>query len=127
MSGIDLGGILKSLQGGGGGDLLGGLQALLGKAGGLQGLLAQLEKSGLDDQVKSWIGTGANKQVSAQQIQDALGDDELAAVADKAGVSKEEAASGIADKLPELVDKLSPDGKLPDLGPLDDILKGFLK
>jgi uncharacterized protein YidB (DUF937 family) len=126
MSGIDLGGILKGLQGGGGGDLMGGLQALLGKAGGLQGLLAQLEKSGLDDQVKSWIGNGENKQVSAQQIQTALGDDELAAVAEKAGVSKEEAASGIADKLPQLVDKLSPDGKLPDLGPIDDMIKGFL-
>lgn len=127
MSGIDLGGILKSLQGGGGGDLMGGLQALLGKAGGLQGLLSQLQQSGLDDQVKSWIGSGENKQVSARQIQDALGDDELAAVAEKAGVSKEEAASGIADKLPQLVDKLSPDGTLPDLGPLDDIIKGFLK
>jgi uncharacterized protein YidB (DUF937 family) len=127
MSGIDLGGILKSLQGGGGGDLMGGLQALLGKAGGLQGLLAQLQQSGLDDQVKSWIGNGENKQVSAQQIQQALGDDELTAVAEKAGVSKEEAASGIADKLPQLVDKLSPDGKLPDLGPIDDLIKGFLK
>jgi uncharacterized protein YidB (DUF937 family) len=127
MSGIDLGGIFKSLQGGGGGDLMGGLQALLGKAGGLQGLLAQLQQSGLDDQVKSWIGNGENKQVSAQQIQQALGDDELAAVAEKAGVSKEEAASGIADKLPQLVDKLSPDGKLPDLGPIDDLIKGFLK
>ena len=127
MSGIDLGGILKGLQGGGGGDLMGGVQALLGRAGGLQGLLGQLQKSGLDDQVKSWIGTGANKQVSARQIQDALGDDELAAVADRAGVSKEQAASGIADKLPRLVDKLSPDGKLPDLGPLDDLVRGFLK
>lgn len=127
MSGIDLGGILKSLQGGGGGDLMGGLQELLGKAGGLQGLLAKLQDSGLDDQVKSWIGTDENKQVSAQQIQDALGDDELAAVAEKAGVSKEEAASGIADKLPQLVDKVSPDGNLPDLGPIDDIIKGFLK
>jgi len=127
MSGIDLGGILKSLQGGGGGDLLGGLQELLGKAGGLQGLLSQLQASGLDDQVKSWIGGDENKQVSAQQIQEALGDDELAAVAEKAGVSKEEAASGIADKLPQLVDKLSPDGTLPDLGPIDDIIKGFLK
>ena len=127
MSGIDLGGILKSLQGGGGGDLMGGLQALLGKAGGLQGLLAQLQQSGLDDQVKSWIGSGENKQVSAQQIQQALGDDEIAAVAEKAGVSKEEAASGIADKLPQLVDKLSPDGNLPDLGPIDDMIKGFLK
>ena len=63
----------------------------------------------------------------AQQIQEALGDDEVAAVAEKAGVSKEEAASGIADKLPQLVDKLSPDGNLPDLGPIDDIIKGFLK
>lgn len=126
MSGIDLGGILKSLQGGGGGDLMGGLQALLGKAGGVQGLLAKLQDSGLDDQVKSWIGSGENKQVSSQQIQQALGDDEIAAVAEKAGVSKEEAASGIADKLPQLVDKLSPDGKLPDLGPIDDMIKGFL-
>jgi uncharacterized protein YidB (DUF937 family) len=126
MSGIDLGGILKSLQGGGGSDLMGGLQTLLDKSGGLQGLLGQLEKSGLDDQVKSWIGMGENKQVSAQQIQSALGDDELTAVAEKAGVSKEEAASGIADKLPQLIDQLSPDGKLPDLGPIDDIIKKFL-
>jgi uncharacterized protein YidB (DUF937 family) len=47
-------------------------------------------------------------------------------VAEKAGVSKAEAASGIAEMLPQLVDKLTPDGKLPDIGPLDDVLKGLL-
>jgi uncharacterized protein YidB (DUF937 family) len=127
MSGIDLGSILKSLQGGSGDQLAGGLQALLGKAGGLQGILGQLERSGLGDQVRSWIGTGQNKQVSAQQIREALGEDDVAAVAEKSGVSKDEAASGLADALPQLVDKLSPDGRLPDIGSLDDLLKGFLR
>jgi uncharacterized protein YidB (DUF937 family) len=127
MSGIDLGSILKSLQGGSGDQLAGGLQALLGKAGGLQGILGQLEKSGLGDQVRSWIGTGQNKQVSAQQIREALGEDDVAAVAEKSGVSRDEAASGLADALPQLVDKLSPDGRLPDIGSLDDLLKGFLR
>ena len=127
MSGIDLGTILKSLQGGSGDQLAGGLQALLGKAGGLQGILGQLEKSGLGDQVRSWIGTGQNKQVSAQQIREALGEDDVAAVAEKSGVSRDEAASGLADALPQLVDKLSPDGRLPDIGSLDDLLKGFLR
>ncbi len=127
MSGLDIGGLLQGLGGSGGKGAMDGLGALLGKTGGLGGLLSQLQGSGLADQVQSWIGTGENKPVTAQQIQQALGDDEVAAVAGKAGVSKDEAASGIADMLPQLVDKLSPDGKLPDIGPLDDMLGKFLK
>jgi uncharacterized protein YidB (DUF937 family) len=127
MSGIDVGAILKSLGGGGGsGDLMGGLQSLLQGSGGLGGLLSQLQGSGLGDQVESWIGKGDNKPVSAQQVEQAIGKDELSAVAEKAGVSKAEAASGIAEMLPQLVDKLTPDGKLPDIGPLDDVLRGLL-
>jgi uncharacterized protein YidB (DUF937 family) len=126
MSGLDVGSILQSLGGDRGGNVLGGLQGLLQGAGGLGGVLDQLQASGLGDQVQSWIGTGQNKKVSAQQIQQALGDDGVAAVANKAGVSKDEAASGIAEVLPQLVDKLTPDGKLPDLGPVDDLLKKLL-
>lgn len=119
--------LLGQIMGGQGGQLLGAVSGLVDKAGGLDGLLGLLQKSGLDDQVKSWISTGQNKQVSSQQLQQALGDDKVAAVAQQAGVSKDEAASGLADLLPQLVDKLSPDGKLPDASSLQSMLGGLLK
>jgi uncharacterized protein YidB (DUF937 family) len=127
MSGLDLGSLLQNLAGGQKGDLAGGLQELLAKAGGLGGLLSQLQASGLDDKVQSWIGTGMNEQVTPGEIEQALGGDTVSSVAQRAGVSKDEAASGLASVLPQLVDELSPDGKLPDLGPIDDIVEKFLR
>jgi uncharacterized protein YidB (DUF937 family) len=81
--------------------------------GGLEGLLAQFAQSGMGDQVKSWVGTGSNLPVSADDIQRALGSGTLQDMAQRAGVSSDAMAGGLASMLPQLVDKLSPNGSLP--------------
>ncbi|MCX4694145.1 YidB family protein [Streptomyces sp. NBC_01408] len=142
MAGSDLGSLLGGLlggggsgggQGGGGGNILGSLLGSLlgggaggGQAGGgnnpLGGLMDMLNKSGLADQAQSWVGTGENKPVSADQIKEALPAGTLQKVAEQAGVTPEQAADEIAQTLPQAVDKLTPDGQVPS-GSLEDIIK----
>jgi uncharacterized protein YidB (DUF937 family) len=111
----------------GGNPLLGVVMGLIqNHPGGIQGLLAQFQEKGLGDQVASWIGTGANQPISAEHIQGALGSDQLQQLAGQMGVSQEEAASGLAGMLPQVVDKLSPQGCLPEGGMGMDLLKKFL-
>lgn len=114
-------------KGGSGNKAMGALGGLVEQAGGVQGILSKLQASGLGDKVDSWIGTGPNKAISPDEVKQALGPEQVTQAAAKAGVSEDEAASGIASALPDLINKVSPDGKLPDIGPLDDILAGFVK
>ncbi|HSJ73020.1 MAG TPA: YidB family protein [Miltoncostaeaceae bacterium] len=114
-------------KGGSSNQVMGALGGLVEQAGGVQGILSKLEASGLGDRVQSWLGTGANKEISPDEAKQALGPEEVTRAADRAGVSEDEAAGGIAGMLPELIDRVSPGGKLPDVGPLDDMLAGFLK
>ena len=97
-----------------------------GSAGGVQGLVEKFTAGGLGDVAKSWVGTGDNHPVSADQVRSALGDDEVQRVADTAGVSKDEAASGLAALLPDVIDKVTPDGLVPDSGALAESLKKLL-
>lgn len=94
-------------------DLLSGVMGLFNNAGGLQGILQQLQSSGLADQVTSWIGTGENAPVSGNQIKDALGAENVEQIARQAGVEPEHAATGLAQLLPQIIDKLTPDGQVP--------------
>lgn len=94
-------------------DLLGGVINLINNAGGLQGLLQQLQTSGIADQVASWISTGENKPVAGDQIADALGAEQIAQVAQHAGIEPEHVATGLAQLLPQIIDKLTPDGQVP--------------
>ena len=98
-------------QGGGqGGGLLGGA---LG--GGILGnLVQQLGAGGLGDQVNSWIGNGENKTVSADETRSALGDDAIARAAHAMGVSNEEAADQLSKLLPEAINGMTPQGRLPE-------------
>jgi uncharacterized protein YidB (DUF937 family) len=91
------------------------------------GLLDDAVGALVGDKVDSWIGTGDNRSLSADEVKQALGPDEVKQAAAKAGVSEDQAAGGIAEALPDLINRVSPDGKLPDIGPLDDMLSGFLK
>ncbi|MFD8424625.1 YidB family protein [Streptomyces sp. NPDC059466] len=125
-----LGGLLGGGQGGasGGGDILGSLLRSLtdGQGGGnpLGGLMDLLAKSGLADQAQSWIGTGENKPVSAEQVAQALPADTLQEVAAQTGVSSEKAADQIARHLPQAVDRLTPGGELPRAGAsLEDLIR----
>lgn len=135
--------LLGGLMGGGGqqNPMLGALMNMLGGAqgagqqgaagglGGLGGLLSALQSGGLGDQVKSWVGSGPNAPVSADQVKSALGQDKLAELAQAAGVSHDEAAGHLANLLPQLVDHLTPNGAVPDnnaLGQMLSMLKGKL-
>ncbi len=99
-----------------------------GAGGGIQGLVSSFTEKGLGDLVSSWIGTGENKPVSGAQIQSAVGGEQVQAIADKLGVSRTEASNGLANLLPQVIDKLTPDGKLPEGGLLEQglsLLKGL--
>jgi uncharacterized protein YidB (DUF937 family) len=82
--------------------------------GGLSGLVQMFQDKGLGDTVSSWISTGKNLPVSADQIKQALGSDQIQQISEHVGVSQEEASTGLADLLPEIIDKLTPDGKMPE-------------
>jgi len=111
--------------------LLGGVLEMLTsqQAGGLQGLVQSFAQKGLGDIVSSWVSTGPNLPVSAGQIQSVLGSDAITSLAQKAGVAPDAAGKLLAQVLPGLVDKLTPEGKIPESGGLLekglDVLKGF--
>ncbi|MDD2667630.1 YidB family protein [Zoogloea sp.] len=112
--------VLGSLAGGNG--QAGGQSALLqlvlgliqNSEGGLGGLLAKLNQGGLGEQVASWVGTGQNLPVSAEQISQVLGGAGLGDIAAQLGLSQESAAGQLADLLPRVVDGLTPNGEVPD-------------
>lgn len=87
-----------------------------GQGGGLGGLLNQFNQAGLGNIVSSWVGTGENQPISAQQIQDALGNSHLGQLAESAGLSQSDAAQHLSELLPGLIDKLTPNGQLPESG-----------
>jgi uncharacterized protein YidB (DUF937 family) len=79
----------------------------------LEGLTQKLRESGLDEQVSSWIAKGQNLPVVGDQITKALGNDTVAGIARKLGITTEQAADEIAGTLPGVVDEVTPDGELP--------------
>jgi uncharacterized protein YidB (DUF937 family) len=97
-----------------------------GQGGGLQGIVNALNNKGLGDVVNSWVGTGANLPVSAQQIQQALGP-QLQQIAAQHGIDLGTVAQQVAQHLPGIVDKLTPGGKIPDAAALQNLLKGIAK
>lgn len=90
-----------------------------GLAGGLGGLLQQLQAGGLGEQAQSWVSTGANLPVSGDQLGAALGGDVLERLAGQAGVSQGEASAQLSQWLPQVIDRLTPDGQLPEGGNID--------
>ena len=91
--------------------------------GGLLGLVNTLRQLGLDDVVSSWISTGKNKPISPEQVQNALGEGQINQMAQNMGVSHQEVSTGLAGLLPQLIDKFTPDGKLPESSVLDQGLE----
>ncbi|GIF70881.1 YidB family protein [Asanoa siamensis] len=86
----------------------------------LNRLLDQLQQGGLQQQVQSWVAAGPNREITDAQIRDALGAANLDAAAGDAGLSPEQAATTLAEVLPQLVDRASPGGALPDASTLED-------
>lgn len=87
--------------------------------GGLNGLLGQLKSAGLGEHADSWVSTGANKPVTADQLSGALGAGNIASMAQKLGINPQTASAGLAALLPVIVDQLTPKGQVEhgaDLG-----------
>ncbi|MEZ5657548.1 MAG: YidB family protein [Burkholderiaceae bacterium] len=116
--------VLGALGGGGDGNqnpLLGILTNMLASSNegsGLGQLVQQFQQNGLGDAIQSWIGSGQNMPVSADQIMQALGADRVGAMAQQAGIDPGQASGQLADMLPQLIDKLTPNGEMPS-GDLD--------
>lgn len=87
-------------------------EVVSGQGSGLSDLLGRLSSGGLGAQVQSWIDDGPNARVSGRDIRRAAGDVALERIAARAGVSRRQAAGGLATLLPPLVDQLSPNGEL---------------
>ena len=88
------------------------LGGLFNQNGGLQGLMAKFHEGGLGGVFSSWVGTGVNQAVSAEQIQKVLGSEQVAGLASKLGVDPQQASAMLAQHLPGIVDKLTPGGQV---------------
>ena len=82
--------------------------------GGLPGLINKFEKGGLGDVISSWVATGQNAPISGDQIINTLGADKIKEIAGKLGISDGQVSSALASLLPQIIDKLTPDGKVPE-------------
>ncbi len=93
---------------------------LIERAGGVQGLINTLQQNGLGGAVQSWIGSGANQPVSADELGQALRNGGLGAVvqeaAGKIGVDPNDLLGKLAQVLPHAIDHLTPNGQVPDAG-----------
>ena len=107
-------GLLDGVLGGViGGEMATMVNSFIQQHGGVQGIVAQLEKQGLGSTVQSWVGTGANQPISPDQVHQAFGGGTLAQLAAKAGINPQELAQKLSQVLPTAIDKLTPEGKIP--------------
>ncbi|MBL8331010.1 MAG: DUF937 domain-containing protein [Rubrivivax sp.] len=133
-------------SGGGAGGGLGGLGAALGSAlggsggggasgGGLAGLgqlVEQFQRGGLGDVVGSWVSTGQNLPISPDQLGQVLGNERISGMASQLGMNQGDLLGQLSQLLPEVVDKLTPGGQIPqqadlgNLGQLGSLLGGLM-
>ncbi|KQT25284.1 MULTISPECIES: YidB family protein [unclassified Bradyrhizobium] len=106
------GGLSDMLKGGLGGLLAGGAAGSI-LSGGLGDLLNQLQQSGHADTANSWVGKGENKPIAPGDLASALGADQIDSLSAQSGLSREDLLSGLSQYLPQVVDQLTPDGRLP--------------
>jgi uncharacterized protein YidB (DUF937 family) len=98
---------------GGLGPVLGGAAAGTALSGGLGRLINDLQKSGQARVAQSWIDRGPNEEIAPADLRKALGSDTLDALAKQTGLSRDELLEGLSQNLPDLIDKLTPNGRLP--------------
>lgn len=106
-----LGGLLGANQTGGG--IAGMLDGSQGGKGGLQGLLSKFEGVGLGDVAQSWVGSGPNKPVTPQQLGGILGPDQVQGMSQQSGMAPHDLLSQLSQHLPDLIDKMTPNGQVP--------------
>jgi uncharacterized protein YidB (DUF937 family) len=106
------GGLGDLLKGGLGGLLAGGAAGSV-LSGGLNDLLKQFQQNGHGEVAQSWIGSGPNKTISPDNLEDALGADRIDTLSSLSGMSRDDLLNGLSQQLPDVVDQLTPDGRLP--------------
>jgi uncharacterized protein YidB (DUF937 family) len=83
-------------------------------SGGLGDLLKQFQQSGQGETANSWVGTGDNKPIAPDDLAKALGADQINSLASQSGMSRDELLQGLSRYLPQVVDHLTPEGRLPN-------------
>ena len=122
-----IGGVMNNALGQGQSQLLPALLAqLLGQTnlGNVGGLLNQLQRAGLGNEVASWLGNGANMPLSPGQLRSALGDDQLQQMTQASGLPLDKLLALLAQHLPQTVDRMSPNGTLEEPAAADDTQPG---
>jgi uncharacterized protein YidB (DUF937 family) len=103
------------------------LQMIQNQPGGLSGLVQSFHDKGLGGLVSQWVSTGPNPPMTSDQVHQALGSDKVKELAAAAGISPDMANSAIAQLLPGIIDKLTPNGQVPDHSSMMDMASGLLK
>ncbi len=116
---MDILNTVKSVLGGGAGDkqpdLMSAVMNLVGgQSGGLGGFVQQFAAKGLGDVAQSWVSTGKNLPISQDQLKSVLGSDVVSGLASKLGIDSSALTGQLSNLLPQVVDKLTPDGKIPE-------------
>ena len=119
---------LGSVLGGSSNPLASGLlQMIQNQPGGLQGLVQSFHDKGMGGLVSSWVSKGPNPAISSDQVHQVLGSDQVKALAAKAGISPDMAGGAIAQLLPGIIDKLTPNGSVPDHSNVMSMVGGLLQ
>jgi uncharacterized protein YidB (DUF937 family) len=112
-------------RGGGGGgrgdDVLGemfGSRGGSGSIGGLGALLQQMQQAGFGDQARSWVGTGQNMPITPDVLGQIFGQRGIDEIARQAGLTPRQTSEGLSQLLPEVVDRVTPSGEVPDMDQL---------
>ena len=126
-------GLLDSIMGmlgkGGGKDVMSQLATMLtGKGGdgmGLSRLLDQFKGAGMGDKAESWVSNGENQSLDPDEVEKAIGSERLAKMSKQTGESVGALKTDLSKMIPEAVNKLTPDGKMPNPGDLMNMVKGL--
>lgn len=111
-----VGGVLGGALGGTGGSDAGSLFEIVNQMGGLDAVMDRLRDGGLDDQIGTWISQGANQHVTPERIRAILGDGMIARAAQGMGLTPQRISEIIAEQLPLLIDRMTPEGAAPGSG-----------
>jgi uncharacterized protein YidB (DUF937 family) len=112
-AGSAMGGGLSDILKGNLGGILGGAAAGSVISGGLGDLLKQLQQNGHGETANSWVSPGPNKQIAPNDLASALGADQINNLMSQSGLSRDELLSGLSQHLPDVINHLTPDGRLP--------------
>lgn len=110
------------------GGLVAGILSLLNnkKTGGFEGLIQSFKEKGLGDIISSWVGTGANAAITPEQVEKVLGSNVVQQLAAKSGIPLDAAKNKLSELLPKIIDKATPEGKIPEgslLGKGEEIMQ----